>query len=268
MDEIKRADSRNLLLCMISPLRLIGLTAAGYVGWLMISQAGLTGFFATAGTGLWLAAGVIYASAVRQDFYKRRFENPEHKQLWDLVEDRRRRFQKALKRVPEHIGAGLQEMLKAVERTSKHLYESLRRADMVKKEITKSEGSLGISSLPFQVRTSDKETTKLYSLADRNVVEYRKYFEALNAKVTRTEGQCALFISALDSLRVQLLGHRLSAKEAAVSQEEFISTIQEIQGQLDSINLALDELDLSSVSAEIEISDESRSEEKQHETGK
>ncbi len=241
MDEIRRADAKNLLRRLLSPGRLLVLLAAGYLGWLPISS----------GQGIWQLGVVFwaiglgyYVYSVREDFLRNRFVNQEHGQLWEIIRDRLARLRKAIQQAPGHIKPGIQEVPKTVERTGKNLYESLRRADIVKAEIVKSEGAGGISSLPFQARIADGETNELYVLADKNVAEYRKHYDFINAKVTRTEGQCALFISALDTLRVQLLGYRLTSKEPKVSNQEFVSTVREVQLQLDAINKALDELDL------------------------
>ena len=243
MDEIRRADARNLLLRLFSPGRLLVLLAAGYVGWLPVSHGGpwlFGAFFWTMGIG-W------YSYSVREDFYRNHFNNREHGQLWEIIRDRLARLNKAIQQAPNHIKPGVQEVPETVERTAKNLYESLRRADIVKAEIVKSEGAGGISTLPFQARIADGETNELYVLADKNVAEYKKHYDFINAKVTRTEGQCALFISALDTLRVQLLGYRLTTKEPKVSNQDFVSTVHEVQLQLDAINKALDELDLASL---------------------
>lgn len=242
MDEIKRADSKNAAIAALNPGRLIILGCAAFLGWNLIANGD---GFVSWGIALWLTGAGLYGYSAWQEMLRRRFINLDHARLWSIIRDRVSRFRKALKNSPKHIG--FDEMPKTVERTAKNLYDSLRRADVVKAEILKSEGSIGISSMPFQVRAADPETNELYLLADKNVAEYRKYYETLNAKVTRTEGQCALFISVLDTLRVQLLGYRLAGQEPRVSKDEFIGTMAEVKLQLESINKALDELDLQPV---------------------
>lgn len=243
MDEIRRADTKNLILSLLGPWRLLAF-AAPYFMWLTLYEA--DGPW-NIGLIFWLAGAGYYFYSAIQDFKRRRFINREHGHLWAIIEDRVKRLKSAIRKSPMYIKPGTSEIPKTVERTARHLYGSLRRADIVKNEIIKSEGPHGISTLPFQARIADVETNELYVLADKSVAEYRRHFEHISANVTRTEGQCALFISALDSLRVQLLGYRLSSKEPAVTNSEIIGTVKEVQLQLDAIDKALDELDLQPV---------------------
>lgn len=244
MKEIRRADAITLALAMLHPARLVGLLLAGYIGFTAIVASDFLSLPYLIGLGI-LGVGLgMYAATVREEFRQKRFKNPEHRQLWELIRDRLIRFRAALNRAPDSIRSGLHEVPKTIERTAKHLYVSLRKADLVKHEINRSEGRFGISAMPFRMTSQDRQTSEMYMLADKNVAEYRKYYEAVVARVTRTEGQCAVFVSALDSLRVQLLAYRLGSDEADLSREDFLSTMAEVKGQLESINRALDELDI------------------------
>jgi hypothetical protein len=53
-----------------------------------------------------------------------------------------------------------------------------------------------------------------------------------------------VFISALDSMRVQILGHRLVGDTVPAEKEVFLEAMSDIRAQLNSINEALEELDL------------------------
>src|SRR2546423_8131729 len=128
MDEIRRADAKNLLLRLLSPGRLLVLVAAGYLGWLPVSHGGpwlFSVIFWTIGFG-------YYAYSVREDFYRNRFINQEHGQLWEIIRDRLLRLRRAIQQAPGHIKPGIQEVPTTVERTATNLYESLRRAAIVK----------------------------------------------------------------------------------------------------------------------------------------
>lgn len=244
MREIRRADAITLALAMLHPARVVGLLLAGYIGLTAITTSSFLSLPYIIGLGV-LGIGLgAYTVTVREEFRQKRFKNPEHRQLWELIRDRLNRFRAALNRAPDPIRNGLHEMPKTIERTARHLYVSLRKADLVKQEINRSEGKFGISAMPFRMTSEDRQTSEMYMLADKNVAEYRKYYEAVIARVTRTEGQCAVFVSALDSLRVQLLAYRLGSDEAELSREDFLSTMAEVKGQLESINRALDELDI------------------------
>jgi hypothetical protein len=241
MLEVRKNDLRNLLTALLSPYRLLWLGLTCYLAWLFFNMSGFFEYFSILLLGLGMG---IYATNTWVAFDKKRFKNRRHADLWDGVKDRHRRFRQAIKRAPKHLGGNLTELPKSIDQTSKHLYLSLRKADLVLHEITKSEGDAGVLSLRFQVWSQDPETSELYVLADKNVADYRRQYDALMSRITRTEGQCALFISVLDSLRVQLLGHRLSSPEPIPTQKEFINVMKEMQLQLDSINKALSELDM------------------------
>lgn len=241
MNEIKRADRNIILGAVFNPMRLLGLAICGYVSYLLADLGGVAFAFGVLILGVGLG---MYGVAIRNDFLNKRFKNQEHKHLWDMVEDRLSRLRGALKLAPDHVKASINDLPDRVERTARQLYQSLRRADIVRCEILRSEGNVSTASFPFHVTSPDTETTELYLLADKNVAEYKRHYQGIQARVTRTEGQCAVFISALDSMRVQILGHRLVGDSVPSEKQEFLQAMSEISAQLNSINIALTELDL------------------------
>lgn len=63
------------------------------------------------------------------------------------------------------------------------------------------------------------------------------------AGVQRAEAQCAVFMTTLDTLRMQLIGHRLAARTPEMSSREFLEAMGEAKLQLQAIDQALEELD-------------------------
>ncbi len=243
MDKIKKRDAMNVALSVLQPVPMVVLLGSGFLAY---QSLGMEAIFPYFGLGVFVAAGIYYVKTAHSFFEQKRFKTFEHAQLWKTIRDRQKRFKSALKSSPNHISVSLETIPKQVEQTAKQLYQSLREADLVKAEIIKSEGLGGLSGVPYSVHSSDKETTELYLLADKNVADYRKHFQSVSAVVTRTEAQCAVFISALDALRVQLLGHRLSREDDSIGREQFREKMTDIKTQLSSINSALLELNLPS----------------------
>ncbi len=241
MNDIQRADLIIVAKSALNPLRLAGLAFAGWIGTLLL---GGTDPWPWVGITVWGMALGLYGTAIRNDFLRKRFRTPEHRVLWDLIEDRLRRFHKAVKRAPQEVRRALEDTPQRVDRTAQKLYIALRKADLVRQEIERSEGRVIPPPPILKPHSSDRETTELYVLADKNIAEYHRNLEAVSAHVTRTEGQCAVFLSALDSLRVQLLGHRLRTTAPAVPQPEFREAMASIKRQLDSISKALVELEV------------------------
>ncbi|MCL6623764.1 MAG: hypothetical protein K6T17_03980 [Fimbriimonadales bacterium] len=240
MNDIQRADLKIIAKSALNPWRLMGLAFAGWIGSLLMGSGEFWPWMAIL---LWGSALGLYGASIRNDFLQKRFRTPEHRVLWDLIEDRLRRFHHAVKRAPQEVRRALEDTPQTVDLTARKLYIALRKADLVRQEIERSEGKVIPPPPILKPHSSDRETTELYVLADKNIAEYRRSLEAVNAHVTRTEGQCAVFLSALDSLRVQLLGHRLRTTAPAVPQPEFREAMTGIKRQLDSITKALKELE-------------------------
>lgn len=240
MNGIRAHDALALVRCVFSPVRLGVLLLAVY-GSYMVMQTGYLSWWIGI-CGMSIATGWFIFN-VNQDFQVRKFKNKDSKQLWDSVSDRVKRLRQAIQKSPSHIQEILFGLPKRVESTAKSLYISLRNADLLKYEIIKSEGMIPTGSLPFGVRTTDSETNKLYSLADKNAHEYGKRFKKITSRITRVEGQCAVFISALDMLRVELLGMKLEKQDRLSNSDEIVQSVKDMQTQLESINKALEELE-------------------------
>ena len=241
MNEIKKQDAKNLALSLAQPVPLIVVGVCGYVAYKSLALESAFGYL---GWGLFVAGAIYYGKCAFEFFNSKRFRTNEHARMWDAIKDRLKRFRSALKQAPKYVGIGLEGLPNHVENTARQLYQSLRKADLVKAEIHKSEGAIGVSGLPFAVNSSDPETSELYMMADKNAADYRRHFLSVAARVTRTEGQCAVFVSALDALRVQLLAHRLSGQDDSLGREQFVEKMSDIRTQLSSINSALLELEL------------------------
>ena len=91
----------------------------------------------------------------------------------------------------------------------------------------------------------DKQAQELYRIADKNIAEYRQHYIGVMAGVERTEAQAAVFTTTLDTLRMKMLSYRLVGKETESPTQDFLAALTEARMQLESIDKALDELELS-----------------------
>jgi tRNA/tmRNA/rRNA uracil-C5-methylase (TrmA/RlmC/RlmD family) len=192
-----------------------------------------------------LALGFVYWYAVAAAKDKE-FTSAKIKTLWTDCEDRLKRLKKAIKENQKREIVSVSELPTAIEQVSENLYAALRRADIVTTEINKSEGWLiHRNSHPNQAtQISDPQAQELYRLADKNLVEYRTAYESVMATVQRTEAQAAVFVTTLDSLRLRILGQRLSPNKTEMESGDFMQIMNEAKLQLAAIDKALDELDL------------------------
>jgi hypothetical protein len=92
--------------------------------------------------------------------------------------------------------------------------------------------------------THDRQAQELYRIADKNIAEYRQRFQAVMAGVERTEAQAAVMTTTLDTLRIKMLGYRLVGRDPDAPTQEFLAALAEARMQLDSIDTALSELEL------------------------
>ncbi len=189
-----------------------------------------------------IIAWIVFAAHRRS--IPKRFYNTKFLNLWNACCDRLKRFHEAMaegkkKGVPE-----LQELPKTVNEVNQTLYTALRRADMVLNEVMNSEGWLIASrNVPGPI-SPDQKAQELYRLADKNIAEYRQNYQLVMAGVERTEAQAIVFTTTLDTLRMRMLGHRLAGRSPELAHTEFLQALAEARLQLDSIDKALDELEL------------------------
>jgi hypothetical protein len=188
--------------------------------------------------------GILTITALDRSKMKR-FDNKRFAGLWTSIQERQRRFHDAIKASRKANIAEFSELPKTIDSVAESLYLALRRADIVSSEVIKSEGALGHQ---FPVHThnvgNDPQAKELFRIADKNIAEYRSNFGAVMASVQRTEAQAAVFSTTLDNVRLKMLGYRLTGKQPSMSSQEFLETIAETKMQLRSIDMALDELEL------------------------
>ena len=160
-------------------------------------------------------------------------------------QDRLNRLDEVLKKLRKEQVADLREMPTTVHAVGKSLYVALRRADVIAHEIQASETGV-INQPPTWISAStDPQSQELYRLADRNIAEYRANYAGVMAGVQRTEAQSAVFMTTLDSLRMKIHGYRLVGRSPEMASQEFLEALAEARMQLQSIDTALEELDLS-----------------------
>lgn len=175
---------------------------------------------------------------------RKRFANRKFKAIWEACKDRVTRLNRALKALNKDNSIELVEIPVTVNRTSDGVYDALRRADLVLTEIVVSEGWLrtGLDAEARQI-PRDRQSQEMYRIADKNVAEYNQHYGHVVALIERAEAQAAVFLTTLDSLRIRVLGHRLKTRRDTGSLE-FLQSISEAKMQLDSIDKALEEIEL------------------------
>lgn len=193
---------------------------------------------------LWLllVCGVVGFTAWNASKSKR-FRNVRLYRAWLDVEDRHARLEKELKLSGRRRVASLTELPRSVGEVARQLYTSLRKADILAHEIGRSEGQYPgpPSNLP---PSDDPQAQELYRLADRHLAEYKRRYGDLRASVERTEAQAVVFVTLLDSLRVQLLQHRLGRTAGDPETQAFLEAVTEAKMQLNAIDKTLEELEL------------------------
>jgi hypothetical protein len=138
----------------------------------------------------------------------------------------------------------LHDLPVTVQAVGSTLYFALRRADIVVREVTTSEGWLMAVQHHTGPISPDQKAQELYRLADKNIAEYRQHYQTVMSGVERTEAQAAVFTTTLDTLRMRMLGHRLAGRSPELAHTEFLQAMTEARMQLDAIDKALDELEL------------------------
>lgn len=192
--------------------------------------------------GTAILAWVIAAAHKRS--IPKRFRSSRFLNLWNGCDDRLRRFGEAMSESKKRGVPELQELPKTVAQVNQSLYYALRRADIVLHEVSNSEGWLVLSKQGPGPISPDQKAQELYRLADKNIAEYRQHYQAVMAGVERAEAQAVVYTTTLDTLRMRMLGHRLAGKSPELTHTEFLQALTEARMQLDSIDKALDELEL------------------------
>lgn len=244
MNDIATVDKKLLLREVFRPGYLVLLLGWSFL-WFMVAieaQAPSASMFFVAMTCL--GATIHFMSALARS-KRQRFANPRFQNLWDICRDRLERFDKAIAALKRNQIAELTELPGNIHAVANSVYAALRRADMVTKEVTESEGWMMGSAPPIYTPPShDAQAKELYRIADKNIAEYRLNFANVIASVHRTEAQAAVFTTTLDTLRVKMLGYRLTGKQVEVQSRDFLEAIHEAKQQLAAIDKALEELEL------------------------
>lgn len=183
----------------------------------------------------------------------KRFKAERFKMLWGACCDRHTRFHSGLKALSRRGVADLQELPKTIDSIAEDLYRALRRSDLVATEVSSSEGWLVAQPRMGQAMSPDRQAQELYRIADKNIAEYRQHYFGIMAGVERTEAQVAVFTTTLDTLRMKMLGYRLVGKDTESPTQDFLAAITEARMQLESIDKALEELDLTAFPKTISI---------------
>lgn len=115
---------------------------------------------------------------------------------------------------------------------------------MISHEVALTEKGLYNQPPPWVAPSHDPQAKELYRIADKNIAEYRQQFGAVMAGVQRTEAQCAVFMTTVDTLRMKMIGYRLVGRSPELSSQDFLEAMNEAKLQLRAIDEALEELEL------------------------
>lgn len=241
MDEVKRRDLQIFLKQLVHPLKLqllaVIIIIFIFARWSLFLPLPLFLY----GTWAWF-------SSIKQRFHARRFQI-----MWESCEDRLERLDKGLKTLSKAKIADLQELPRTVKEVADSLYQALRRADIVMHEVSSSEGWLISQSDPIPPAARDPQARALYDAAARSTMEYKDQVRLIMGGIERTEAQAAVFTSALDTLRVKMLGYRLINKLVESPSKDFMEAMVEARMQFDSIDKALDELEMTPFPKQITV---------------
>ncbi len=240
MDDVARQDLRLFLKELFAPWRVLLLGVSLAFVWslpLWPDKVPQKLFISLTFLIYWLATS--FHSSTNKRFISKKYQT-----MWNGCQDRLVRFEEVLKRLRRDQIANLSEMPSTIRSTGKAIYRALRKADMMSHEVEKTERDPYLAPPIFQSLTDDPQSKELYRLADKNIAEYRQHFAGVMARVHRTEAQSAYYMTTLDSLRMRMLGYRLAGRSPELSSDEFMSALAEARAQLQSIDTALEELDL------------------------
>ncbi|CAN5398615.1 hypothetical protein BH11ARM1_BH11ARM1_08710 [soil metagenome] len=238
MEDIRRLDSKLFIQELLSTGRLIMVGACLMFSYLFASHVSSKGYV------VMLAVALVWVTTSYRDSIDKRFINKRMKALWTGCQDRMLRFEEVLKRMKKEQVADLHEMPQTIRGVSDALYAALRRADVISHEVMLSERELINQPPVWKSPGGDPQSQELYRLADKNIAEYRQQFAGVMAGVQRTEAQSAVFMTTLDTLRMKMIGYRLVGRSPELGSHDFLEALAEARAQLQSIDTALDELDL------------------------
>lgn len=251
MNDIQRMDQALLRKAFLRPARLFNVLlglAAVWAVWSMSSSLPFAVFTAS-------AFGFFFMHKVFQDYERSKFRYPRFALMWDVVQDRRRRLTKALRMMKKDGHVELEILPKTINEVADTVYAALRRADAIQQEFDNSESRAGVPvhrgfNAPEVV---DEHAKELYRLADKNIAEYMRRRNGVLATIQRCEAQSAVFTTTLDSLRMHVLGIRLTDRNPNVSHQEFVDALQLAKEQLAAVDLALTEMDYEQMQAIAEL---------------
>ncbi len=240
MDDVARQDLRLFLKELFAPWRLLVLGLALTFIWTVPLWPG-----AIAQKLFITFVSLLYWTATSYNTsLSKRFVAKKYQAMWNGCQDRLKRFDEVIKKLKKDQVANLSEMPETIRRVGKSLYRALRRADIIAAEVEKTERDPYMAPPIFTAPSHDPQSKELYRLADKNIAEYRQQFAGVMAGVHRTEAQSAVYMTTLDSLRMKMLGYRLVGRSPEMSSDDFLVALAEARAQLQSIDTALEELDL------------------------
>ncbi len=185
----------------------------------------------------------------RKSTQSKLFHNPYFELRWTECKDRVERFTAMMKTVPQTRSGTLTEIPKTIERVRDELYQTLRMADLIAHELHKSEGVqyTDPNSYSTAIRAHgyvpDQQSNELWVAADKNRAEYKKRLQGVQMSIVRSDAQVEVFITAMDALRLNLMGLKLTKKKDDGSSNALLTSLAEVKLQMASISAALDELD-------------------------
>lgn len=247
MDDVQRQDRRLFIRELFEPGRLL-VSALAIAGSALIGSNAVPWFYGfipvVAGWMGWTA----YQASIR-----RRFLDKKYLAFWNGCKERLAKLEEVMKGLRKEQIADLKEIPRNVNAVADALYHALRRADMIAHEVAKTERGLYSQPPVWTPPSNDAQAKELYRIADKNIAEYRHHFAGVMAGVQRTEAQSAVFMTTLDTLRMKMIGYRLAGRSPEVSSLEFLQALSEAKLQLQAIDQALDELDLSQFPTQIAV---------------
>ncbi len=174
-----------------------------------------------------------------------RFRSLHYKELWDRVQDRVRRFERAYRKSPRVLKQTLSETPDSVHRLVDAMYLALLRADAVRHMLEGLEPrDVPVRGIRIEPPALDEQARTLYDLARKSRSDYREQYQRMLAGVERTEAQVDLLVSSLDNLRLRLLDHRVTGAKVEMPSDELIQSLQRHQSELTALEKAVDEVDL------------------------